>query len=265
VAEKEGRIEMRTGRISDIWKRINPIEERLILLSLDAVGAEDLKYLRTLPNFSKILEKGSVCENVNSVYPSLTYPAHTSIITGKVPNHHGIVNNTLLQPHYASPDWASSRKQIQGTTLYDELRKKGWRTASLLWPVTGRGKITYNFPEIHANRWWESLPVKTVWNGSPGYCVQLLPYMKELAGGIKQPLLDDSLTKAAEFTLRKKNPNLLMVHFLDVDEHRHMYGVNHEEVTKALERTDRRLGEIYRVLEETGDMDKTTLVIFGDH
>lgn len=265
MVEEEGRVEMKTVNVPQIGKRKNRCEERLILLSLDAVGAEDLNYLKTLPNFSKILNKSAICERVNSVYPSLTYPAHTSIVTGKVPNHHGVVNNTLLQPHYEHPDWASSRKHIKGTTLYEELRKKGWKTAALLWPVTGHGKITYNFPEIHANRWWESLPLKTVWNGSFLYSLQLIPYMKELVGGIKQPLLDDSLTRAAEFTLRKKNPNLLMVHFLDVDEHRHIYGVNHEEVTRALERTDRRLGELYKVLEETGDMNKTTLVILGDH
>ena len=60
---------------------INP----MIVISLDAVGTEDLPYLKTLPNFSRFWRDAAVCEQVRSVYPSLTYPAHTSIITGKYP------------------------------------------------------------------------------------------------------------------------------------------------------------------------------------
>lgn len=87
---------------------------------------------------------------VDSVYPSITYPAHTTIVTGRYPCHHGVVNNTKIQPGRKSPDWYWQRKYIRGTTLYDEARSAGMTTAALLWPVTAKAKIHYNVPEIFA-------------------------------------------------------------------------------------------------------------------
>ena len=90
------------------------------------------------------------------MYPSLTYPAHTTIVTGRPPAEHGIVNNILIQPERSSPDWFWQRKYIQGTTLYDEALKKGMQVAALLWPVTAKSDITWNLPEIFANHRWSN-------------------------------------------------------------------------------------------------------------
>ncbi|HKM04815.1 MAG TPA: ectonucleotide pyrophosphatase/phosphodiesterase [Lachnospiraceae bacterium] len=250
-----------------MFEKNNSVEQpdRLIMISLDAMGAKDLELMSTLPHMAAFMKKAAICNNVNSVYPSLTYPAHTSIITGKSPKNHGIINNTLFQPQYENPDWASNRKFIKGTTLYDEVIKKGWKVASLLWPVTGKSKIQYNLSEIHANRWWQDQTVLTALNGSFKYNLQLLKFMGELKKGIRQPALDNFVQKAALYTIRKYNPNMLLVHFLDVDLNRHAYGVNHDKVKEAIMRMDLRIGEILAALESTGDMNKTTVVILGDH
>lgn len=97
----------------------------MVVLSFDAVGAEDLSVLKKLPNFGWLCRQGALCENVESVYPSITYPAHTTIITGRKPCSHGIINNTCFQPERENPDWMSSRRWIRGTTLYDEALKRG--------------------------------------------------------------------------------------------------------------------------------------------
>ena len=68
--------------------------EYCIVLSLDAVGARDFELLKEQPNIKEILVDASYSTEVLSVYPSITYPAHTSIVTGKYPNVHGIINNT---------------------------------------------------------------------------------------------------------------------------------------------------------------------------
>ena len=80
------------------------VDRRMVVISLDAVGARDLAYLKTLPNFQKLRAQSGYCDHVESVYPSITYPAHTSIVTGKKPLHHGVVNNLRLQPGRKSPD-----------------------------------------------------------------------------------------------------------------------------------------------------------------
>lgn len=242
----------------------------MVVLSFDAVGAEDLSVLKKLPNFERLCRQGALCENVESVYPSITYPAHTTIITGRKPCSHGIINNTCFQPERENPDWMSSRRWIRGTTLYDEALKRGDRVCSLLWPVTGKSGITYNLPEIHAVRPWQNLIVKTIMDGSAGYVLSLLPHALKELKGVREPELDNFLEKAAVDTIMRYNPELMMIHFLDVDAHRHRLGTAHPEIRRALKRLDGRIGRMMEALAKTEAgschrMEDTTVVVLGDH
>lgn len=251
-------------------KKTQGTKRRMIILSFDAVGSEDLSILKKQPNFKRLLEQGALCEHVESVYPSITYPAHTSIITGKKPCHHGIINNTCFQPGRENPDWMSDRANIRGTTLYDEAMKRGDRVCALLWPVTGKSRITYNFPEIHANRPWQNLILKTVMDGSPRYVLGTLPHAVRELKGVQEPELDNFVEKTAVTTILRYNPELMLIHFLDVDSHRHQLGAAHPEIRRALKRLDGRIGAVTDALACTKadgchSMDDTTIVILGDH
>ena len=70
---------------------------KLVLISLDALFDADLPTMRQLPFFSEFLAHASGCTQVRTVYPALTYPAHTTLITGTDPAQHGIGHN---QPHH---------------------------------------------------------------------------------------------------------------------------------------------------------------------
>lgn len=78
---------------------------RAIVISIDSLFTEDIKYLNNLPNFKKILENSSIVKNVNCIYPTLTYPCHTSIITGVYPDKHKISHNEKFQPYSEVNDW----------------------------------------------------------------------------------------------------------------------------------------------------------------
>lgn len=240
---------------------INP----MIVISLDAVGTEDLPYLKTLPNFSRFWRDAAVCEQVRSVYPSLTYPAHTSIITGKYPSGHGIVNNLRIQPEREKPDWFWQRKFIQGETLYDLVGKAGGRTAALLWPVTGGAKIRWNLPEVLPNRPWQNQVMVSCINGSPLYELDLQRRFGHLRNGVRQPDLDNFVQASLLYTLKTRRPDLTLVHFTDADTNRHLYGVRSREAKEALRRHDRRLGEIFRLLEEMGWSGCANVAVLGDH
>ena len=69
---------------------------KLIVLSMDAMVTEDLEYLKNKPNFRKLFEHAASVGKVRTIYPSLTYPAHTSIITGCRPGKHGIFDNNRV-------------------------------------------------------------------------------------------------------------------------------------------------------------------------
>lgn len=244
---------------------MNPLTKHLIVISFDCLSSLDFPLLKEFPYFQELLENASYCDQVETVYPSLTYPCHATIVTGKYPNRHGIINNTLLQPGTTSPDWFWHRKHIEGTTLYDEAKKLGLKTAALLWPVTARAKIDYNMPEIFANRrWHHQIPV-SLFNGSPRYQLKLNTKFGNIREGLKQPELDDFVLESTVHTIKTKKPHLLLAHFVDLDSQRHYNGFSSDEAMKALERHDKRLGRILQAIKEAGIDKETTIVALGDH
>lgn len=240
-------------------------KNRLLVISLDAVGGEDMEILRSMPNFGKFLEDASYCKDVESVYPSITYPAHVSIITGRMPAKHGVINNTLLQPGRTSPDWYWQRKYIKGTTLYDEATKAGLSVAAILWPVTAKAKIKYNMPEIFANRPWTNQILTSMSNGSIGYQALMNGMFGHLRHGKTQPALDNFSQQVLLYTLSHYKPDVTLCHFTDVDTTRHLYGVKSPEAMVALARHDTRLGEIITLLKNQGLYDSTNIILLGDH
>lgn len=239
--------------------------QHLIVISFDALSTLDFDIINSLPNFSKYIRNSSFCRKVYSVYPSLTYPAHTTIVTGRYPKNHGIVNNTLLQPNRVKPDWYWYRKHIKGTTLYDEAIDSGMKVAALLWPVTGRSRIQYNMPEIFPNRPWQNQILVSLLSGSPLYQIILNHRFGHLRKGLKEPFLDNFVHESALHTIKHYAPNLMLIHYTDLDSQRHHHGFHSKEAQAALIRHDTRLGEIIGVLKEQGIYDNSTIVLLGDH
>lgn len=247
------------------WKNVNRLTEHLIVLSFDCLSSKDFSLLEELPNFQRLLTDAAVCKQVESIYPSTTYPCHTSIITGNFPDHHRLVKNTKLQAGRTSPDWYWERKYIKGTTLYDEAKKHGMKTGALLWPVTAKAKIDYHIPEIFANRPWHSQTAVSLLNGSFFYTIEMNRRFGQLRKGIQQPWLDDFVTAAAVHTIKTKKPDLILVHLVDVDSQRHKYGFSGKETHAALRRHDDRLGDILNAMDECGITDQSTIIALGDH
>lgn len=241
------------------------LTDHLIVISFDCLSEHDVPLLRELPNFKAYIENSSYSTNVETIYPSVTYPCHATIVTGNYPNRHGIVNNTFIQPGKVSPDWYWHRKHVKGTTLYDEAKRAGFSTAALLWPVTAKADIDFNMPEIFANRpWHHQIPVSLL-NGTPLYQLEMNSKFGHLRKGLSQPELDDFVLASSVETIKTKKPGLMLIHFVDLDSQRHMYGFSSDESRAALLRHDNRLGKIIAALKEAGIYENTTISILGDH
>lgn len=241
------------------------LTDHLLVISFDCLSSLDLSMLETLPHFQELLNKAAICRKVETIYPSVTYPCHVSIVTGNFPNRHGVVTNTMLQPNRPSPDWYWHRHHVKGTTLYDEAKNAGLSTAALLWPVTAKAKIDYHMPEIFANRPWHHQIAVSFMNGSKGYQLEMNKKFGHLRKGIAQPELDDFVTASTVHTIQKKKPNLMLVHLVDLDTQRHHHGFSSVEAHAAIQRHDRRLGEILAALKDVGIYEQTTIVVLGDH
>lgn len=241
------------------------ISKHLIVISFDGLSTLDFEIIQSLPNFEKFINEASYCKNVYSVYPTLTYPAHVTIVTGKYPKNHGIINNTLLQPGRRSPDWYWQRKYVKGETLYDIAIDSGMKVAALLWPVTAKSSIQYNMPEIFANRPWQNQIMVSLFNGSPLFQLSLNNRFGALRDGIMQPNLDNFTHQSLLYTIKEKKPDLILVHYTDLDTMRHHHGFHSKEAKKALKRHDRRLGDIIETLKKNNIYDDSTVIALGDH
>lgn len=237
----------------------------IIIISFDAVSSEDLSILETLPNFREIIKNGSLIKNVSSIYPSLTYPAHGTIVTGKYPINHGIIDNTFFRPFEKNPNWYWHRKYIKGDTIYDLAKNIGLKTCSLFWPVTAGANIDYNMPEIFCTKCYHNQLFMSAMAGNLKYQYEINNKFKHIRNGIKEPELDDFTTEALKYTINKYTPNLILVHFIDVDSHRHNYGYSSKEALEGLKRHDRRLGEIIETLKKKEIFDETAIIALGDH
>lgn len=241
-------------------------KDKLIIVSLDAFGTADLEYALTLPNFKAFRKKAALVESVETVYPSLTYICHTSIVTGQYPKDHGVINNTRIQPQRLSPDWYWYAQDISAPTIFDVAKENGYTVSTILWPVTGRSKaIDYNIAEIFANRKWHSQTAVSLWASSPKYLIEKNHKFGHLRQGIRQPELDDFVTAVAVDTLKNEQPDLMAIHLVDLDSTRHGFGVTSAEAKQAIQRMDSHLGELFEIIAKIPAYQDAHVVLLGDH
>ena len=99
---------------------------------------EDVAYLKTLPNFRRYFgNQYSEVRTIRSVYPTITYPVHASIVTGCYPDKHGITNNQPFHTESGEYPWYWFQKDIKRTDIFQVAHDAGYKTGAVFWPVTG--------------------------------------------------------------------------------------------------------------------------------
>lgn len=242
------------------------MKKRLLVLSFDALGGADFEYLKVKPEFKAFFDQAAICTNVRTVYPSVTYPCHVSIVTGIHPKDHGVTANTLVQPERINaPDWYWQDKYVKSETIYDAAIRSGMKVAAFLWPVTAKSKIHYLLPEIFPNRKWDHQVWTALRHGSPLFLLGLFRRYRHHLDGIKQPNLDQFVVEGVCHTIKTKSPELMLVHLTDLDTAKHDHGVHSDEAFAAMDRLATHFARIVDALKEKGLFDETTIAILGDH
>jgi len=240
--------------------------KKLVVISVDALSIDNWEQVTGLPTFKALMEQGAYSRELRSIFPTLTYAVHATIVTGMHPATHGILHNHPLQPLVPEKvqDWYWYRRAIKAQTIYDVARVHGLRTAALMWPVTGGANIHYNLPEIAALP-GENQALKVMRNGSALFCLELEMRFGRLRSGASQPALDNFTTACAAHTLATKRPDLMLIHLIDLDDKKHYYGTKSLQSRQALERMDVRLAAIIAATKQAGTFVETTFLIIGDH
>ncbi len=239
----------------------------VLVISVDGMRADAYTHpvaAAGIPNLLRMKNAGSFAEAVVGVYPSLTYPSHTTIVTGCLPAQHGIYTNLSSRVAGKNPnDWFWFAKSIKCPTLWDEARQHGLTTASVAWPVTAGAAIDWDVPEIwNPAEGMVTDPLYVAKFMNPVFGLELLGALGTPAPGIDSDVLR---THIAEYVITEHKPDLVLVHLVDLDETEHASGPRSPQSVATLGRIDGHIGEILSALKQVGRADNTDVFIVSDH
>jgi predicted AlkP superfamily pyrophosphatase or phosphodiesterase len=239
----------------------------VLVISVDGLGASLYDRLATkihLSNLPRLRREGSYAEGVLGVYPSVTYPSHTSIVTGRMPAEHGIYSNlSSREPGKNLEEWFWFANAIKVPTLWDEARARHLTSGAVFWPVTASAPIDWDVPEIwDPQKPFQVDPAYVAKYATPGLLFEAL-----LEIGPPQPgqELDVTRSRLATFILKKHKPNLLLVHLVDLDDEEHQFGPDSPQAAATLEKIDGHIGELLAADQAAGLADSTDVFILSDH
>lgn len=243
-------------------------KRHVVVVSVDALVYEDLETLSKLYALAPRWDKMARVDRVRSIYPTITYPCHSTMMTGVYPDRHHIVNNEAPILGVEHCLWQHFRSSVKAPSIFDAAKKAGLTTAAVFWPVTGKDPaIDYLVDEYWPQHGEDSVTAFRDSGSSEEVIKKIVkPNLKYLEGKHRMhPYADAFVMGCAADMLRNFQPDLLMVHPANVDSARHASGLFTPAVTNALYDTNLWLEELFKAAEDAGIYEDTNFFIVSDH
>jgi predicted AlkP superfamily pyrophosphatase or phosphodiesterase len=236
----------------------------IVLISLDGFAgwAMDDPHL-PVPTLRRLARDGAIArDGMRPVNPTVTWPNHTSMVSGvSAARHHLLFNGLLIREPGVPPriePWRDREEMVHAPTLYDVAHERGLTTAHVDWvAIQNAPTITWEFAERPDPE--GDIPREMVAAG--------LITREDVETFHTRNIVwrDHIWTEAATHILRQHRPNLLMYHVLNLDSTQHRYGPRTPAATTAMALADAQVEAIMRTLEETGLAPRTTVFVVSDH
>jgi predicted AlkP superfamily pyrophosphatase or phosphodiesterase len=237
-------------------------QRTVVVISLDGFPAYALGDPRLpIPALRKLAREGAVAATMQPINPTVTWPNHTTMVTGVDASHHQVLFNGLLTRNPADgtmtiEPWRNKDLLVHAETVYDAAYRASLTTAQVDWvAIYGAKTINWSFAE----------------QPDPGGLIE-----SELiqAGVVTKEQLadfddsspawqDEIRTDAAVEILKRHQPNLLLVHLLCLDDINHQYGPMSDASLEAMAFLDDRVKQISDTLSNSHR--PFTLLIVSDH
>lgn len=211
----------------------------VVLISIDGFRADYLDRGVT-PHLSRLAAEGAHGA-IRPSFPTKTFPNHYSLVTGLRPDHHGIIDNNMIDPEIPDVAFSLSNKAAvsdarwwnDGTPIWVSAERAGMRSATMFWPGSEAA-----IQGVRPSLW---LPFKQSMPAT-ARVDQVLAWLDEPAA---------------------TRPRLITLYFDEVDTAGHYYGPDSRQVAEAAGRTDAAIGRLTEGLRARGL--KANLVITADH
>jgi predicted AlkP superfamily pyrophosphatase or phosphodiesterase len=241
----------------------------LLVISIDGLMPDYVlqadKYHLKIPQLRRLLVEGTYASGVRGVLPTVTYPSHTTLVTGVSPARHGIVANKPFDPFKKNYEgWYWYAEDVKVPALWDAATQAGLVTSSVEWPVTVGARITYNIPQYW--RAYNAEDVKVIRAVStPGLVAEAERVLGNYPdGGDYLPPAERQRAAFNAYLLEKKKPNLHFCYFSGLDETQHEHGPYSPEAFATLEAIDLLVGQVRAAAEKVGG-GHTTVCLVSDH
>ena len=246
-----------------------PSRPAVILISIDGLKPEyvldaDAHGLK-IPALRKILREGAHSTGVHGVVPTVTYPSHTTLVTGAAPARHGIYANTTfdpLQKNYGGWYWYA--EDIKVPTLWDAAAEAGLTTANIHWPVSVSARITWNLPQYWRAGTPDDRKLLRVL-ATPGLLEQLEKELGPYADGIDETITgDENRARFAARLIELKHPDFATIYLTALDHEQHASGPFSAQSNATLERIDAALAKILDSVRKTY-VERAVICVVSDH
>ncbi len=271
------------------FARASATDRALIIVSIDGLPADYIDNAAVkMPVLHRLIKAGARARSMRSVYPTVTWANHSSMITGVTPARHGVIGNSYYDRNAEKEvmllwDPVFDKDRIlTAPTLYDVAHRAGLKTAGISWPASRNAPTLdwqipcmidqalldqYSTPSLLRELAEKGVPYqhKGLWasKDAPAHDEMKPELTKRGAEGKTE--WDRMHTQVALHVLEAHRPNLLLLHFDAVDAYQHQSGRDAEFAYGACAEADRLLGRIVDAVEKSGRKERTTLFVVSDH
>jgi predicted AlkP superfamily pyrophosphatase or phosphodiesterase len=242
----------------------------LLVISIDGMRPDYVtqadQHSLKIPYLRQMMREGTYAEGVIGVNPTVTYPSHTTLVTGVAPAEHGIYNNTPFDPTGANKDgWYWYATDIRVPTLFDAVAATHRITANVEWPVTvGAKGIGFNIPEYRRAHTPDDRKLLESLARPDGYLEQLERRLGPYTYNGSEGVADDAVrARFARQIIEDQKPYFMTVHLIAVDHESHAHGPFSTQANAALESIDAMVASLASAA--LANDSATVVAIVSDH
>jgi predicted AlkP superfamily pyrophosphatase or phosphodiesterase len=246
------------------------LAEPLLVISIDGlhpsyvIDAE--RHGLSIPTLRSFVREGAFASGVIGVVPTVTFPSHTTLVTGASPAEHGIVANTPFDPRHTNREgWYWYAEDVRVPTLWSAAKARGLSTAGVNWSVTvGDTEIDYLIPELWRAVNDEDVKLLRAVSRPEGLLARLERDLGPYVNGYEDTVEADVIrTKFSEALLREHRPAFMAVHLIALDGFEHRDGPFTPSVFATLEALDGMIAELGAAA--VANDPSTAIAIVSDH
>ncbi len=249
----------------------------VVMISVDGLAGFYLDDAKAeMPNIRALAAAGARASGMEAVTPTVTWPNHTTLVTGDYPGRHGVTGNNYLDRTTGKPvalisDPVFDKDRIvKVPTIYDVAHAAGIATAAIRWPASRNARaLDWTAPDCATT----ALELRYTTPALVQDCVAagLMPAPSaadadaDVDDGTGPKRFGDPMATAAfNLILKNHRPGLALLHVSNVDHTEHQFGPRTPEAYAAVKRADAEVGQVWDEVKRDYP-GRGTIVIVSDH